>query len=78
MAIEALACPLPSLAKHLPAPLLLPLFAGKVPEMIVSYDDGANVLLGHLSPAGEMSRCRVGLALPVGMRGQKDRWTAGA
>ena len=78
LAIEGLASPLPSLARHLPAPLLLPLFAAKGPELIVSYDDAANVMLRHLSPAGEMSRCRVGLALPVGMRGQKDQWTSGA
>jgi uncharacterized protein len=78
IAIEALASPLPSMAKHLAAPLLLPLFAAKVPEMIVPYDDSATLMLSHLSPGGEMSRCRVGLALPAGMRGRKDRWTARA
>jgi hypothetical protein len=79
VAIDALAGPLPSMAKHLPALALLPPFAAKVPEMIVPYDDAARVMLSHLSPGGEMSRRRIGLALPAaGMRGQKDRWTARA
>jgi hypothetical protein len=80
VAIDALASPSPSLAKHLPALALLPLFAAKVPEMIVPYgDDAASVMLSHLSPGGEMSRRRIGLALPAaGMRGQKHRWSARA
>lgn len=78
VAIDALAGPLPSMAKHLPALALLPSFAAKVPEMIVPYDDAASVMLSHLSPGGEMSRRRIGLAPPAGMRGQKDRWTARA
>jgi hypothetical protein len=44
--------------------------------MIVTYADAAALMLASLTPFGAMSRHRVGLALPVGMRGQKQQWTA--
>ena len=66
----------PLLARYLPGPLLLPFFVYRVPEMIVSYAEAAALMLANLTPADEMSRHRVGLALPVGMRGKKKHWTA--
>jgi putative NADH-flavin reductase len=66
----------PGFANLLPNPLLLLLFAAKVPEMIVPYADAAAFMLAHLEPADAMSRHRVGLALPAGMRGKKDTWAA--
>jgi uncharacterized protein len=62
--------------KFLPGPLVLPFFVYRVPEMIVSYADAAALMLANLTPPGEMSRHRVGLALPVGMRGKKRYWAA--
>jgi hypothetical protein len=56
--------------------LLLPWFALKVPEMIISHDDAAVFMLSHLEAGDALSRHRVGLALPAGMRGRKDQWTA--
>jgi hypothetical protein len=53
---------------------VLPFFIRRVPEMIVSYADAAALVLANLTRSGEMSR-RVGLALPVGMRGKKKEWT---
>jgi uncharacterized protein len=44
--------------------------------MIVSYADAVALMLANLTPDGEMSRHRVGLALPVGMRGKKEQWAA--
>jgi hypothetical protein len=44
--------------------------------MIVSYADAASLMLANLTPNGEMSRHRVGLALPVGLRGKKKQWAA--
>ena len=44
--------------------------------MIISYADAAALVLANLTPSGEMSRRRVGLALPVGMRGEKKEWAA--
>ena len=73
---ERLPVRIAGLASTLPGPLLLLLFAAKVPEMIVPYADAAALMLAHLEPAGTMSRHRVGLALPMGMRGRKDTWAA--
>jgi hypothetical protein len=42
-----------------------------MPELVVSYDDVAGVLLDHLAPGGRFSRARVGVALPPGQRGEK-------
>jgi len=44
--------------------------------MIVPYADAAALMLGHLERADAMSRHRVGLALPPGMRGRKSQWAA--
>lgn len=66
----------PSFTKILPGALVLPFFVSRVPEMIVSYADAAALMLANLTRSGEMSRHRVGLALPVGMRGRKGHWTA--
>ncbi len=38
---------------------------------LCSYADAATLMLASLTPGGEMSRHRVGLALPVGIRGEK-------
>jgi len=40
-------------------------------EMTVSYADAAALMLAHIHPNDEMSHHRVGLALPVDMRGKK-------
>jgi putative NADH-flavin reductase len=74
--IESLPAPLPALARSLPGPLVLPLFAMRIPEMIVPYADAASVMLAHVAPGDAMSRHRVGVALPVGMKGRKDTWAA--
>jgi putative NADH-flavin reductase len=66
----------PSFTRFLPGPLVLPFFVQRVPEMIISYADAAALILANLTPSGEMSRHRVGLALPAGMRGEKEQWAA--
>ena len=76
VSIDTLPSPLPAIARFLPTPLLLPLFAMKVPEMIIPYADAATVMLNNVSADSAMSKKRVGIALPVGMRGKKDQWTA--
>jgi putative NADH-flavin reductase len=67
---------IPRSAGFLPGALLLPIFVSRIPEMIVSYADAATLVLDNLAPSGAMSRHRVGLALPVGMRGKKAQWAA--
>ena len=66
----------PAFARALPRPLLLPLFASLVPQMIVPYADAAALMLSNLDRGNTLARHRVGLALPVGMRGRKPEWTA--
>ena len=46
-------------------------FTSVIPEMIVAYADAAALMLANLERGHAMSRHRVGLALPVGMRGSK-------
>lgn len=71
ISIDALPAPLPAVAGSLPAPLLLPLFALKIPEMTIPYADAAAVMLADVAARGRTSRCRVGVALPVGMKFRK-------
>jgi uncharacterized protein len=76
ISLDRLPVQVPSITSSLPAVLVLPFFVNSVPEMIVSYTDAAALMLANLTPDGEMSRHRVGLALPVGMRGEKKQWAA--
>ncbi len=76
LSIDRLPVQIPSSVELLPDALVIPIFSSHVPEMIVSYADAAALMLDNLTPNGEMSRHRVGLALPVGMRGKKKQWTA--
>src|SRR5215471_11436257 len=44
----------------------------KMPELTISYEDAAEVILDNLSKGGRFSRRRVGVALPPGLRNYKD------
>ena len=74
--LDTLPVQIPALARALPGPLLLPIFAYMVPQMIVPYADAAALMLANLDRGDAMSRHRVGLALPLGMRGRKSQWAA--
>jgi hypothetical protein len=76
VSLNALPVQVPPFAHALPGWLLLPVFASRIPEMIVPYADAAALMLAHLDPGDAMARRRVGLALPAGMRGEKPRWSA--
>lgn len=71
ISLDALPVEIPPFAKALPDPQFVPVFASLVPEMIVSYADAAALMLANLDRGNAMSRHRVGMALPVGMRGRK-------
>jgi hypothetical protein len=73
IATDVLPVEVPKLASTLPGPLLLPMFASWMPQMIVSYADAAAFMLAHLDRGDPMSRHRIGLALPLGMRGTKPQ-----
>lgn len=77
ISLDGLPVRIPSLARALPGALLLPFFAGLIPQMIVPYADAAALMLAHLDRADGMTRRRVGLALPAGMRGRKPDWKPG-
>ena len=66
----------PAVTRAMPRPLLLPVFASLIPQMIVPYADAAALMLANLDRDNPMARHRVGLALPVGMRGRKSQWAA--
>jgi hypothetical protein len=73
ISVDALPVEVPPSAKALPDPQFVPVFASFVPEMIVPYADAAALMLANLDRGNAMSRHRVGLALPVGMRGRKTQ-----
>lgn len=76
VSIDRLPAPMPAIAGALPAPLVLPLFAMLIPSLIVSYADAASVILAHVQREDTTSRHRVGVALPAGIKGRKDKWAA--
>ena len=78
VSIDRLPVQTPAAAKWIADWLLVPIFASRVPEMIIPYVDAAALMLNNLDPGNAMSRHRVGLALPVGMKGSKERWSARA
>ncbi len=71
ISLDVLPVEVPAVARALPDSSLLPVFASLIPQMIVPYADAAALMLAGLDRGHAMSRHRVGLALPVGMRGQK-------
>jgi len=78
ISLDRLPIQMPALSRSLPDPLALPFFTQRIPEMIVSYADAAALMLTHITPNDEMSHHRLGVALPVGMRGKKTQWAAQA
>lgn len=74
--LDTLPVQIPALARALPGPLFLPIFAYVIPQMIVPYADAAALMLANLHRGDAMARHRVGLALPLGMRGKKSQWAA--
>jgi uncharacterized protein len=73
--LERLPVQVPAFGRILPGILFLPVFAYLIPEMIIPYADAAALILGNVARGGQMSHHRVGVALPLGMRGQKGQWT---
>ena len=47
-------------------------FRSAMPEMTITYEDAAQVILNNLAPNGPYARKRVGIALPVGLKGRKE------
>lgn len=64
--------PRPAIFNYLPKIMTSILFKSKMPELTITYDDAVSVLLDNLSSDSRYSNKRVGVALPVGLRGSKD------
>ena len=73
--VDSLPSPWPGVVRLLPAPVL-PLFAMKIPEMIIPWADAASANLAHARPGDPSSTHRVGVARPAGMKGRKGWWAA--
>jgi hypothetical protein len=78
ISLDRLPVEVPAAARLLPRPLLLPVFATFIPQMIVPYADAAALMLAYLDRGDIFARHRVGVALPAGLRGRKSEWTARA
>jgi putative NADH-flavin reductase len=63
--------PAPPAVNLLPKAALAFAFKQRVPELTISYEDAADVILNNLDRNGPFSRKRVGVALPVGQRNVK-------
>lgn len=63
--------PAPPAVNLLPKAALAFAFKQRIPELTISYEDAADVILNNLDPNGPFSRKRVGVALPVGQRNVK-------
>jgi hypothetical protein len=63
----------PTYTYVLPIRLALALaFKQKVPELTITYEDAAEVILDNLSKGGRFSHRRVGVALPPGLFKHKN------
>jgi len=78
VSVDVLPVAVRAVTRVLPGPLLLPVFASLIPQMIVPYADAAALMLANLDRGHAMSRHRVGLALPEGIRGRKPQWSVRA
>ncbi len=62
VSIDSLPAPMPGIVGTLPAPLVLPLFAMLIPNLIIPYADAASVILAHVQRDDSTSRHRFGVA----------------
>ncbi|MFN7917356.1 MAG: NAD(P)H-binding protein [Vicinamibacterales bacterium] len=76
VSVDRLPTPMPDDAAALTVEGLMPLFGARIPEMIIPYADAAAFMLTNTTAHGAFTHKRVGLALPEGMRGHEEQWTA--
>ncbi|CAN5343625.1 hypothetical protein BH10PSE13_BH10PSE13_20710 [soil metagenome] len=73
ISIDGLPFPPRPWARIVPRIVHLADFATRLGELTITYEDAAKVILDNLTPGGALSRRRVGVALPTGMRLRKRR-----
>ena len=64
-------------ARYAPPPALSLAMKSKLPEMIVTYESVAELIMSNMQPESRFSRRRVGVALPIGERRTKEGWALG-
>jgi putative NADH-flavin reductase len=62
----------PAFTRVLPPIATTIAFRNAMPEMTITYEDAAQVILDNLTPNGPYARKRVGIALPLGLKGRKE------
>jgi uncharacterized protein len=72
LSVDEWPLPRPAYTHFLPKVGLALAFKQKVPELTISYEDAAEVIMDNLPQKGRFSRRRVGVALPPGLRNYKD------
>lgn len=77
ISVEMLPYRVGSWARWAPPVALSLMMKSKLSELIVSYEDVAEIIMSNIVPNGRFSRHRVGVALPVNERGRKENWTLG-
>ncbi|HSL42386.1 MAG TPA: NAD(P)H-binding protein [Anaerolineales bacterium] len=76
ISLDRLPVEVPAFAGLRPEGSSLPFFSDLIREISVPYADAAALMIANITPNGEMSHHRVGLALPDDMRGEKKQWVA--
>ena len=66
----------PKALRFLPKMAYLLALKKAIPQMTVSYQDVARVILANMNPLGPTSRKRVGVALPKGVEAHKENYRA--
>ena len=69
ISVETMPVHVPAVARALPGPLFLPVFASLIPQMIVPYADATAVMLANLDRGHAWSRRRIGWRFPWACEG---------
>ncbi|MBF2718218.1 NAD(P)-binding oxidoreductase [Agrobacterium vitis] len=77
VSLDELPYPVGRWTRWVPGLVLALMMKARLPELIVSYEDVAELLMSNLQSGGVTSRRRVGVALPEGERGFKHGWVPG-
>lgn len=77
VSIDQVPFDVPAWAAWAPGLALSLLFKRKSAELVVSYDDVAELIVSNMVPGGKFSRHRIGLALPSGETASKSGWQPG-
>ena len=75
ISLDQLPVQIPAFARSMSNDLALSFLTHGIREMIVPYADAAALMIANITPRDEMSHHRVGLAVPVELRGEKKQFS---